>query len=164
MGKPDKLSFADSATLRTWRAANLIGWSLGALLVAVALSLAVDILTYDVLDAALDIVVSGGAIPPPEVAVVYSALIVGGGVGAVIGSRVYRWPLTTSIVVMLIFLALWPSSMIDAGWLDPGWLWTSLSVSLHLGAAVLAARLIYRRRKHISESTHRQEHAASPKR
>jgi hypothetical protein len=163
MSKPDKLSFADSATLRAWRAANLIGWSLGALLVAVALSFAVDILTYDVLDAALDLVVSGGAIPPPEVAVIYSALIVGGGVGAVIGSRVYRWPLTTSIVVMLIFLALWPSSMIDAGWVDPKWFWTSLSFSLHLGAAALAARLIYRRRKHFPASTHRQEHATSPK-
>jgi hypothetical protein len=163
MSKPDELSFADKMTLRTWRAGNLMGWSLGALLVAVTLSLAADILTYDVLDAALDIVVSGGAVPPPEVAVVYTALIVGGGVGAVIGSRVYRWPLSTSIVVTLIYLALWPFSTPVALWLGPGWFWTSLSVSLHLGAAVLAARLIYRRRKHIPAFTHRQEHATSPK-
>jgi hypothetical protein len=163
MSKSDELSFADKITLRSWRAGNLMWWCLGALLVAVALSFAVDILTYDVLDAALDLV-SDGAVPPPEVAVVYSALIVGGGIGAVIGSRVYRWPLTTSIVVTLVYLALWPFSTPLAGEFDPGWLWLALSISLHLGAAVLAARLIYRRRKHIPASTHRQEHATSPKR
>ena len=157
MSKSDELSFSDSATLRAWRAGNLIGWSLGALIVGMALSFAVDILTYDVLDAAIDRVVSGGAIVPPEVAVVYSGLIVGGGMGAVIGSRVYRWPVMTSIVVVLILLARWPFSMIDARFLDPGWLWMSLSIALHLGAAVLAARLLYRRRKYRPPMIHRND-------
>jgi hypothetical protein len=161
MSKPDELGFADSATLRAWRGGNLMGWSLGALIVGMALTFAVDILTFHVLDAALDRVVSEGAAPPRQVVLVYTALIVGGGIGAVIGSRVYRWPLTTSIVVTLIFLALWPFSTPMAGELDPGWFWLALSVSLHLGAAALAARLTNRRRKYIPASTNWNEHANS---
>ena len=139
----ERMSTLDRGTLGLWRVANVIGWSLGALIVAIAVEYAADILFVDVLDAAID-VVTDGAVVPFEIAATVTALLVGAAIGAVIGSRVYRWQIPTAVAVTLVYLLAWPFATVMLG--RNGW-WIALSVVLHLASAILAARFMLTRRR-----------------
>lgn len=126
---------------RTGSVAQTIGWCLGALIVAIAMGFAVNILVYDVLDAAID-PFTGGAVVPDPVTAVLMALLVGGSAGAVVGSRVTRGPIVASLVVLLLYLFVWPMSFM--GIHDGSWL--AVAVVAHFGFAALGAHLMSRRR------------------
>jgi hypothetical protein len=128
-----------------WRLGNILGWSLGALVVGVATYFAAGFLFVDVLDAAID-PFTGGAVVPAPIQLVFTAVFVGAAIGAVIGSRVYRLPMLTAAVVMLIYLSPWPFATPAA------WEWSDFGVAivvsavLHMAAGLAAARFMSRRR------------------
>lgn len=117
-----------------------VGWCLGALVVAIALSFATGILFDDVLDAAID-PFTGGAVVPGWIEMAGTALIIGGAIGGVIGSRVDRGAVGLSVAVALFYVAMWPFAVFLATGGE-----MAISLGLHLGAAALAARWMQRRR------------------
>jgi hypothetical protein len=114
------------------------GWALGALIVAVALSFATDVLFVDVLDAAID-PFTGGAVVPEWVQAV-GALITGGAIGGVIGSRVALHPVGVTVATTIVYLLLWPFATLFGS----GGLMAAAAV-VHLVAAIAAARWFERR-------------------
>jgi hypothetical protein len=104
MSSERDLDFIDRGTIRFWRAANIVGWSLGALLVGAALSFLMSVLFVDILDALMDGVVPGW------IQVGATSLAAGAAMGAVIGSRVYRWPAVVAVAVCIVFLYALPIS------------------------------------------------------
>lgn len=115
------------------------GWALGALVVAIALSFAANVLFVDVLDAAID-PLTGGAVVPEWIEVTGTALLVGGAIGGVVGSRVARGAVALSVGVTLLYLFTWPFAVfITRGWL------LAVGAALHVAAAALAARWMRRR-------------------
>lgn len=115
------------------------GWCLGALVVAIALSFATNILFYDVLDELID-PFTGGAVVPHWIQVYGSALVVGGAIGGVIGSRVNRGAVGLSVAVALVYVAMWPFAAFFAS----GMLMAT-GLALHVLAAAFAARWMRRR-------------------
>ena len=138
----DTMRPVDRATLGAWRLGNIVGWSLGALVVAVATNFAARILIDDVMDAALD-PLTGGTVVPESVGTLLSAVLVGTALGAVIGSRVWTRPVLVSVVVALFFVALWPFAVVASGSSGP-WM-AALSIA-HLACAGVASHLLSRRR------------------
>jgi hypothetical protein len=122
---------------------RVIGWSLGALIVAVAMDFAAAILIDDVLDAAID-PITGGAVVPQPISTVLTAVLVGGSVGGVVGSRVDFRPIVVSVVVVLVYLGLWPLAVVGTGTSGN---WLVIGVIVHIGSAAAAARLMSRRRR-----------------
>lgn len=121
--------------------AAALGWALGALIVAIALSFATDILFVDVLDEAID-PFTGGAVVPEWIQAVGGALIVGGAIGAVIGSRVTRGAVGWAIGTSAFYVLLWPfASLFSSGPL------VTAAMVLHVVAAAVAARWMSRRSK-----------------
>jgi hypothetical protein len=116
------------------------GWALGALIVAIALSFATNILFVDVLDAAID-PFTGGGVVPEWIQAVGSALIVGGAIGAVIGSRVARGAVGWAIGTSAFYVLLWPFASL---FLSAPLMVTAMV--LHVVAAALAARWMSRRK------------------
>ncbi len=142
MTSRDALKPMDRAVLQTWRIGNIIGWSLGALIVAIAMNFAASILIDDILDAAVD-PITGGAVVPYAISGAITAILVGGSAGAVVGSRVVARPLVVSVVVVLIYLAVWPFALLGLGLSG---VWIALAIVAHVASAVAAARLMARRR------------------
>lgn len=132
---------AEDTKVRTGsRGLAAAGWALGALVVAVALSFGTEILFVDVLDEAID-PLTGGAVVPEWIQAIGTAVIVGGAVGAVVGSRVaHAVPL--AIVTTLVYVALWPFATLIGREGFVGAL-----VLLHVGAAAGVAHLVQRRRR-----------------
>lgn len=144
--RDENMNRLDRGTLGVWRLGNILGWSIGALVVGVAINFAANILFVDVLDAAID-PFTGGAVVPAAIELVFTAVFVGAAIGAVIGSRVYRLPLPTAAVVMLIYLSLWPFATIAVmAWSNMGVV-IAVSAVLHLAVALAAARYMSRRRE-----------------
>jgi len=124
----------------TGSAAKTVGWCLGALIVAVAMAFASNILVMDVLDAAID-PWTGGAVVPDPVTALLTALLVGGSAGAVVGSRVPRGAVAAALVVVLIYFFVWPMSFTG---IEQGE-WMAVSVTLHFGCAAVGAHLMAKR-------------------
>jgi hypothetical protein len=143
--RDENMNRLDRGTLGVWRLGNILGWSLGALVVGVAISFAAEILFVDVLDAAID-PFTGGAVVPAAIELVFTAVFVGAAMGAVIGSRVYRQPMLTAAVVMLIYLSLWPFATIAARASSNFGVAIAVSAVLHMAAGLAAARYMSRRR------------------
>lgn len=116
---------------RPARGMAVVGWAFGALVVAVALSFVTNILFTDVLDAAISGVV------PEWIEALGTGLIIGGGIGLVIGSRVDRSAVFAAAVTTVVYLALWPFGSL---------FWSGrvmlLSLFVHLFAAMCTARLL----------------------
>lgn len=124
---------------RSSRGIAAAGWALGALVVAVALSFATEVLFGDVLDAALD-PLTGGAVVPEWIQATGTALIVGAAVGGVIGSRVEH-AVPVAIMTTVVYVALWPfATLVGRGGL------VGVVVVLHVAAAAAVAHLIRRAR------------------
>lgn len=124
--------------------ANIVGWSLGALVVATALSLAMEILFVDVLDAAID-PFTGGAVVPGWIQLTITSTVIGAAIGAVVGSRLHRGAMAAAVVVTLIFISVWPFAIPpfierEVGMAIP------VSVALYLAAAAGGAAFFHRRR------------------
>ena len=118
-----------------------LGWALGALVVAVAMSFAANILFVDVLDAAID-PFTGGAVVPEWIEAVGTALLVGGAIGGVIGSRVGPRAVAIAVGVTVLYLLMWPFAVFLArGLLLP------VAAVLHVVAATLVANWMQRRTK-----------------
>lgn len=138
MGAPETLTAAQRGEVRVGRVGNVVGWSIGALIVAVAMEFVAMILVDDVLDAAID-PLTGGSTVPDGIAVVLSGLLVGGALGGVIGSRVRARPVLVSLLVTLLYLALWPFALMVSA---PGGLWIAIGAVAHLASAGAAARFM----------------------
>ena len=134
----EELSALDRGTLQTWKVGNIVLWSLGALVVAVAVSFGADILFVDVLDAAIDPFTGGGVVPTP-VAAIGTALLVGGCIGLVIGSRVYRARVIIAIAVTVFYLLFVPFAFLSV--YSDGPVWTTIALATHIAAAAAVARL-----------------------
>lgn len=117
-------------------------WCLGALVVALAMSFAAEILFYDVLDAAID-PFTGGSVVPEPVALVGSGLLVGGSIGLVIGSRVHRARIWVAVGVTVFYLAFIPFPLL--GFYGVGPFWATVGIVSLLAAAALVAWLFARR-------------------
>lgn len=96
----DELSRLDRSTLRLWQGANLVGWSLLALLVALVVHLGVAGLFRGT---ALDIM---GHPPLQLLAALGLALVVGLAVGGIVGARVWRRQARTAGAVSALYTAL----------------------------------------------------------
>ena len=137
----------DPVTPRSGGVARTIGWSVGALIVAIAMGFAANILVYDVLDAAID-PFTGGAVVPDPISAVLMALLVGASAGAVVGSRVTRGPIVASTIVVVLYLFVWPMSFMG---IHDG-TWMAVSIVAHFGFAALAAHLMSRRGTRVAAS------------
>lgn len=131
----------DAATMkRRPGALAAIGWALGAVVVAVAVSLAMEILFVDVLDAAIDPIVGGGVVPE-TVQIVGTALVVGAAIGGVVGSRVHNRAVVVALVTTAVYLGTWPFALLLSR--TGG---TAINVTLHFLAAGVAAWWMERRK------------------
>lgn len=144
----EQMSVLDRTTLVLWRSVNIVGWMLGALIAAIAVNFAAEILFVDVLDAAID-VFTDGAIVPYQVSAPITSLVVGGVIGAVLGSRVYRAPVVVAAVAAMVYLAVSPFGLLRIG---EGGAWMAGSAVVHLAAAIIVARVISRRRSGRAQS------------
>jgi hypothetical protein len=144
------LGVVDRGTLRFWRVANVVGWSLGALLVGAALSFLMSVLFVDILDALMDGVVPGW------IQVLTTSLVGGAAMGAVIGSRVYRWPAVVAVAVCIVFLYVLPISFMLPLWLSNRALGYALS-ALVVPSAVAVAVYRYRKRSPAHGDDQRQK-------
>ena len=143
MTEPE-LSTFDRSTLGAWRVGNIVGWSLGALVVAVVVSFGANSLFVDVLDAAID-PFTGGSVVPAPIELIGSGLLVGGSIGLVIGSRVYRARIWVAVAVTVIFLVITPFAFLAA--MGTGPVWATLGTMSYVVAAGVVAWLFDRKLK-----------------
>ena len=137
-----ELTTFDRKTSGAWRIGTSILWCLGALVVAVAMSFAATSLFYDVLDAAID-PFTGGAVVPEPITLIGSALLVGGSIGLVIGSRVHRARIWIAGIVAALYLSSAPFPFMTA--LRVGYVWRVLGIASYVLAATGVAWLFERR-------------------
>jgi hypothetical protein len=133
----EDLSLLDRGTLRTWRAANLVGWG--------AAGAGADLLLL----AALVVVPArfASAIPSPlEFVLVFVGVAASGlGAGWVVGSHVYRWPALVSGIATATLAVLVALTFVPVGYL--GGVAAVLAGAIpNVAAAALAAGYRWRRR------------------
>ena len=107
-------------------------WSLGALVVAIAMSFAANMLFFDFLDSVMD-PFSGGGVVPAAITLIGTSLLVGGSIGLVIGTRVPRGRKWVAAAVAVFYLSLVPVGMV----LDPdlGPFWSVFGLAVFIGSA-----------------------------
>ncbi|HVF52346.1 MAG TPA: hypothetical protein VNC78_01940 [Actinomycetota bacterium] len=127
----------DPSPPRSGGMAHTLVWCFGALIVAVAMGFAANILVADVLDEAIDPFTDGAIVPDPATALIFGFLV-GGATGAVVGSRVRRGPSVAACVVIATYLYVWPMTFLS---IRSG-TWLTVSIVAHLVFAAGAARVM----------------------
>lgn len=156
MTEPE-LNSLDKSTLNAWRIGNVLLWSLGALVVAVAMSFGSDILFYDVLDAAID-PFTGGGVVPDVIILVGTGLLVGASIGLVIGSRVYRSRILVAVLVTAFFVGFMPFAIPGAYGVGP--ILSAVGIASYFAGAAGVAALFERRSR--AGTSRKGPPAASP--
>lgn len=138
MNARQDLDRVDRATLRAWRAGNLLGWG------ALALVLG-DAANWVAMNAASATAGALGGGRPAEIgmAIAFTA-VVGALIGTVVGLHVYRSPTAVAGVVALLASVLFPEAGIALP-LNPfaGW---ALIAAVEVAAASVTARALWSRR------------------
>jgi hypothetical protein len=142
----EDLGFVDRETLRLWRVVNVVGWSIGALLVGSAVGFLANLLFVDFLDSlgTFDPFLFSPAGEAFQVAA--TAVAAGTAIGAVVGSRVYRYPRAVTAVVVLIHTLASPFAATIPRVSGSAWI-TSAIMLLHFPVAIYVAHDLYLRRR-----------------
>jgi hypothetical protein len=131
------LSALDRATLRAWRATNLVGWgAVGAMIATGVLVVANRVVQHVAAD------VGSRAL----LAILAASMMSGAAAGAVIGARVYRWPGATAAASLALPYSIAVVLQADGPIGAQELLIQTLFLLPVLLPSVVVARLVWRRR------------------
>lgn len=138
MNSKQDLDRIDRATLRMWRASNLLGWGFLALIAGRV----VEFVAANAASATANLF--GGTLVPHAASDLAYALMVGAAVGALVGLHVYRSPGLVAGMAALLGVALWPF----LGWFTFGNLLLAIAITggAEMLGAILVARAVWVRR------------------
>jgi hypothetical protein len=140
---PD-LGAADRVTLVSWRVANVLGWAVLALALALVLRTGYESATNLLHRSLAD---SFGARQYWEYAFVVSlpsSVLAGVLIGSIVGARIYRWPIATAVVVTATYGALLVLFMYSAYVPTAAWRWVvSAPVAVTIPVAMLTGRRVW---------------------